>query len=36
MSRDCLEATIRDALEELRADGLLTVGRGCHAMWERV
>jgi Fic family protein len=33
---DISQATIRDSLEGLRADGLLTVGRGRHAMWERV
>ncbi len=33
---DISQATIRDALEGLRADGLLTVGRGRSAMWERV
>lgn len=32
---DISQATIRDALEELRADGILTVGRGRSAMWER-
>ncbi len=32
---DISQATIRDALEELRAGGLLTVGRGRSAMWER-
>lgn len=33
---DISQATIRDALEELRAEGLHTVGRGRGAMWERV
>ena len=32
---DISQATIRDALEELRAEGALTVGRGRSAMWER-
>lgn len=33
---DISQATIRDALEDLRAEGLYTVGRGRWAMWERV
>jgi len=33
---DISQATIRDALEDLRSDGLYTVGRGRWAMWERV
>jgi Fic family protein len=33
---DISQATIRDALEDLRAEGLYTVGRGRSAMWERV
>jgi Fic family protein len=32
---DISQATIRDALEELRAQGRLSVGRGRSAMWER-
>ncbi len=32
---DISQATIRDALDELRDEGLLTVGRGRSAMWER-
>ncbi len=32
---DISQATIRDALEELRARGAVTVGRGRRAMWER-
>lgn len=32
---DISQATIRDALEELRAEEQLTVGRGRSAMWER-
>jgi CRP-like cAMP-binding protein len=32
---DISQATIRDALEGLREDGILTVGRGRSAMWER-
>lgn len=32
---DISQATIRDALEELRADRHLTVGPGRAAMWER-
>jgi Fic family protein len=32
---DISHATIRDALEDLRSDGLYTVGRGRFAMWER-
>lgn len=32
---DISAATIRDALEDLRADGALNVGRGRSAMWER-
>jgi Fic family protein len=32
---DISQATIRDALDELRGEGLLTVGRGRSAMWER-
>ncbi len=32
---DISQATIRDALEELREEGRLTVGRGRSAMWER-
>lgn len=33
---DISTATIRDALEELRAAGVVTVGRGRAAAWERV
>lgn len=33
---DVSQATIRDALEELRAEGALTVGRGRSATWERL
>lgn len=33
---DISQATIRDALEELRSEGQMTVGRGRSAMWERV
>lgn len=33
---DISQATIRDALEELRAEGRYTVGRGRAATWERV
>lgn len=33
---DISTPTIRDALDDLRADGLLTVGRGRSAMWEQV
>ncbi len=32
---DISQATIRDALEELRTQGVLTVGRGRSAVWER-
>jgi Fic family protein len=32
---DISQATIRDALEALRAENKLTVGRGRSAMWER-
>jgi Fic family protein len=32
---DISSATIRDALEDLRAEGTLSVGRGRSAMWER-
>ncbi len=32
---DISQATIRDALEDLRGDGQLTVGRGRTAKWER-
>ncbi|HEY2768056.1 MAG TPA: Fic family protein [Solirubrobacteraceae bacterium] len=32
---DISSATIRDALEDLRAEGTLTVSRGRSAMWER-
>jgi Fic family protein len=32
---DISQATIRDALEDLRSDGLYTVGRGRSAVWER-
>lgn len=33
---DISTATIRDALEDLRSEGLVEVGRGRAAMWERV
>jgi DNA-binding GntR family transcriptional regulator len=33
---DISTATIRDALDELRLEGIVTVGRGRAAMWERV
>lgn len=33
---DISQATIRDALEELRSDGRITVGRGRSAFWERL
>jgi Fic family protein len=33
---DISQATIRDALEQLRSTGVLSVGRGRGAMWERV
>lgn len=33
---DISQATIRDALEELRVDGALAVGRGRSATWERL
>ena len=32
---DISQATIRDALEELREQGVFAVGRGRSAMWER-
>jgi Fic family protein len=33
---DISNATIRDALDELRNEGVVTVGRGRAAMWERI
>jgi Fic family protein len=32
---DISQATVRDALNELRSEGVLTAGRGRSAMWER-